>query len=256
MRFCTEAIVIRRSEYSESSQVAHLLTAMEGRISVLARGSHRERSPFGGPLDLLTRGRADIGRRRRGGLDLIYRFDLVHPYRTLRRTRLHWVAGCHLLELIRMFSWPSDQESSLFGHLAATLDGIEGSSGAAAVETWLAAFSARLLESGGFRPQVEACVGCGRAPVPGEAGFSPARGGVVCHTCRKTDPQALSCSDQALALHRRLIDGVGAVQSDGAAPLSPEAVMETRWHLEQCLQYRLERPLRTSLLLRGELGHD
>ncbi|HKB17274.1 MAG TPA: DNA repair protein RecO, partial [Planctomycetota bacterium] len=50
-----DAIVLRRFEYGETSRIAHLLTRERGRISVLAKGAHREKSPFLGALDHLNR---------------------------------------------------------------------------------------------------------------------------------------------------------------------------------------------------------
>jgi recombinational DNA repair protein (RecF pathway) len=65
----TEAIVLRRFDFSENSQVGHLFTRQLGRVSVLARGIKRPGPDLRGPLDLFSRAETRL-RQRRGDLQL------------------------------------------------------------------------------------------------------------------------------------------------------------------------------------------
>ena len=49
----TEALVLRRFDYSETSQIARLYTRSDGRLSVIAKGIKRPNRDLQGPLDLL-----------------------------------------------------------------------------------------------------------------------------------------------------------------------------------------------------------
>ena len=49
----TDALVLRRFDYSETSQIARLYTRSEGRLSVIAKGIKRPNRDLRGPLDLL-----------------------------------------------------------------------------------------------------------------------------------------------------------------------------------------------------------
>ena len=249
MRFQTDAIVIRKAAFSESSQIVHLLTAREGQISALARGTCRSKSSFGGALDLATRGKADVTRRRNSELDIIHGFVIQKPYRGVRQLRSRWVACCYLLELTRLFSWHRDRETDLYFLLDTVLEALETESDLLAIETWMAFFVVRLLDQAGFRPALETCVHCGGALDTVGLRFSVSRGGLLCAACAPTDPAAPVCSAAALQIHRRLQNGAGPAPLDGPTAGS---LAEARMHLDACVEYRLERPLQSLSFLRQE----
>ncbi len=249
MRPLTDALVLARAPYSESSQVVHLLTAGEGRITCLARGVYRPKSNFGGALDVLTRGEADVSRRRGSELDLLHRLRVTHPYRGLRRTLLAWSAASHVLELVRAFSWVRDREAGLFRLVTATLDALEGGPPAEVVETWLAAFALRLLERAGFRPELDGCLGCGARVGEGPVGFSLEEGGVVCPRCAAAKRRIVPLSAGALALERRILSG-----ARGEAPADRDAVSEVRRTIDTVVEHRLERPLLARRLFDEEVA--
>ncbi|MFH0945725.1 MAG: DNA repair protein RecO [Planctomycetota bacterium] len=251
MRFKTDAIVIRRAPFSESSQVVHLLTAREGLVAALARGAYRSKSAFGGAIDLVTRGRADLGRRKSTELDVLHEFKIQNPYRGVRRDSVRWLAACYVIELIRLFSWQRDRETRFFPLLGAVLDAlnaVEDTADSAQVDALLAFYASRLLAGAGLGPMLDACVVCGTTSLRGPVRFSPARGGVICRGC-VGDRTARHCSEASLALHRRLAKGAGPAADRGIPPAS---LSETREHLDACIEYRLERPLQAASLLQSE----
>lgn len=244
MRFDTDALVLAQAPYSESSQVVHLLTASDGRITALARGVYRPKSEFGGALDVMTRGEANLSRRRHSELDLLHRLKVTHPYRGLRGSLLTWAATCHVLELVKAFAWVRDREDGLFRLVTATLDALDRATTPEVVETWLAAFALRLLERAGFRPELDGCVGCGDPVDEERARFSLSEGGVVCGRCAEGRRGVVAVSREALALKRRMLSGAAG----GRTP-TPAAVTEARRNLDRVVEHRLERPLHARLLL-------
>jgi len=245
--FNTDAIVIRRGPYSETSQVADLLTAGEGRITTLVLGAYRTKSAFGGPLDLLTRGEAVVRRRRTTELDVLQAFPLTHPYRGLRASVLQWSAACHALELVRAFAWPRDQESQLFRLLTGFLDAIDGNGMAtesAVLDAWLLTLPGRLLASAGLQPMLDACVGCGSAVRDAASSdirwdLSFDRGGVLCRTCADGSARSTPITPGVRSLLQRAVLTAPAAV---ATPLDRD-VGEARRLLELYLEYRLDRQL-------------
>ena len=251
MRFKTDAIVIRRAPFSESSQIVHLLTAREGRIAALARGAYRSKSSFGGAIDLATRGSADLGRRKSSELDILHQFTVQNPYRGVRRDSVRWLSACYVIELIRLFSWQRDRETRLFPLLAAVLDALnvtEHPANSPETDALLAFYASRLLAGAGLAPMLDACAACGTTTLRGPLRFSPARGGVICRGCAG-DRTARPCSEAGLALHRRLAQGAGPAAGSSILPAS---LFEAREHLDAYIEYRLERPLQAASLLQSE----
>jgi DNA repair protein RecO (recombination protein O) len=73
----TEAYVLRRFDFGETSRIVVLMTRELGRISCLARGAHRPGSPFSGAIDLLLRTRARLALRP-GSLQLLAGLRVSH----------------------------------------------------------------------------------------------------------------------------------------------------------------------------------
>lgn len=242
MRYLTDAIVIQKAPFSESSQIVHLLTAREGRVLALARGAFRPRSGFGGPLDLLVRGEADLLRRTATDLDVLYSFQVKAPYRGIRRSARAWGAGCYLLELATAFSYLRDREAGMFDLLRHALDAIDTATLAEEIESWLLGFAVHALRRAGLAPRVDACGGCGSDRPLGQPDhqefLSPTAGGVLCRACRSAE--AIAVPSAALDLLARLLGHAARpAQSDG------QAIRAARRAVDLYLEYRMEAPTRS-----------
>ena len=82
----TQAIVLRRVEFSESSLVLSLLTPDYGRVSVMAKGARRlARSRIEGPLDLLSLCEVIYYEKPHASLHLLAESDLIEAFVEVRR---------------------------------------------------------------------------------------------------------------------------------------------------------------------------
>lgn len=79
-----DAICLRHSEWSETSQLATLLCREHGLVRGLARGSRRERSAFSGGFELLARGQVVFYEKPTRELANITAWDLTHTHAQLR----------------------------------------------------------------------------------------------------------------------------------------------------------------------------
>ncbi len=231
--------MIARSPYSETSQVVQFLTERSGFVTALARGTYREKSSFGGPLDLVTAGQADFSSRRSSELELLHSFTLDRPYRRLRGDLRRWLAAAHVIELLRPFAWPKDRAHEIYTLAIATLDVLETAVDDATVDAALAYFGARLLLVAGFQPQLDACCSCSRPrESAGKVAFSSRFGGILCAACSARDAATVRCSPAAVDLLKRLL---GA--SDSRAPADGNALSEVRAILDRFVEARVERKL-------------
>ena len=79
-----DAICLRHSEWSETSQLATLLSRRHGLVRGLARGSRRERGAFSGGFELLARGEVVFYEKPTRELANITAWDLTHTHNHLR----------------------------------------------------------------------------------------------------------------------------------------------------------------------------
>lgn len=156
----TAAVVLRRSDFRESSRIVTCLTRDQGRVTALAKGAHRPDSPFLGRIDFLNELQATFGADR-GGLRLFVRADLVRERRGLRARR-RYLAASHLAQLCE-FAMPDQRpEPAVFDLLTGGLALLERCPDAALGHVVLG-LELRHLELLGALPDLERCAHCGVA---------------------------------------------------------------------------------------------
>lgn len=158
-----EALVIRRIDFSETSQIVTLLTP-NGRVDAIAKGSraalvspHRSRK-IDGPIDTLTLNRIVYYEKRGDALDLISECEVIHSFSELRRDLQHWHAGFVVAELALSAVKPHNPDPDLFYAAARAL--VELCS-EADFRFAMADFFARYLAALGRSPDPDLCAASG-----------------------------------------------------------------------------------------------
>lgn len=188
-----EAIVLRCSDFSETSQVVTLFSARHGLLRLLAKGirrSTRERILPG--IDVLERG--DIAFRPAKpdvGLGMLTEWAQRATPATLARSLDTLYAGLYAAEVTPALTEAYDPHEGLYAGLDALLTSLTGiaerNSGSADQGEALSAllrFQAELLRAIGLAPNLRSCGLCGRELAPAKRRyFSPAAGGALCERC-------------------------------------------------------------------------
>src|ERR1700676_2816455 len=116
------AIVLRTTDWSESSRIATLWTREYGKVRVLAKGGRRLRSAFENALDLLTVCSIVLLRKTSGSLDLLTEAQVVTRYPRLRSDLPALYAAYYVAELLADWTEEYDPHPALFDEALATLD--------------------------------------------------------------------------------------------------------------------------------------
>lgn len=178
-----EAIVIRLTEYSETSQIATLFSAAGGLLRLIAKGARRStRQRFSAGLDLLERGELGyVPPRGDAQLGTLTDWTQRASYTGLRRDLLRSYGGLYAAELVAGLTEEHDPHADLYAAFAATLDGLETADAPAGL---VPRFQLALLRSIGYAPELERCTSCNRAVrASGPVFFSPTTGGLLCRDC-------------------------------------------------------------------------
>lgn len=192
------AIVLRRSDFRESSRIVTCLTREHGRLVGLAKGAHRPDSPFLGRLDFLNEVRATFSPDR-GGLRLLERVELLRERRELRDPR-RFVAASHLAQLSD-FALPDDRaDPAFFDLLHGGLNLLERCPPATIPQVVLG-LELRHLELLGALPDLRLCSSCG-APLDAVAYRIDDSPGLVCRD--HAPPPREAVRGEALATLRTL----------------------------------------------------
>jgi DNA repair protein RecO (recombination protein O) len=186
-----QAVVLRLSDYSESSQIVSLFTAASGLVRLIAKGSRRgTRKSFAAGLDLLEYGEVSYAPARGdAGLGILTEWVQRNAFGGLRHDLLRQYGGLYAAELVSKLTEEYDPHPDLFDALVELLRGLatgetapqQASPGPA---TAIVRFQVTLLRAIGYAPTLHRCVSCGRPRVRGTpAYFSSTAGGLICRDC-------------------------------------------------------------------------
>ncbi len=189
------AIVLRVTDFSETSQVVGVFARTHGLLPLIAKGSKRpsKKSTMSGPLDLLTSGEVVfISPKQTAELGTLHAWELADHRKTLRANLPGLNAAMVAAEVTLRLLQPLDPHPELYDELEAALKLLGGPQFARG----LLAYTKAALVAAGYAPQLEACALCGKSLATAAPEtptlFAPSAGGVVCTACSSRVPTVAS----------------------------------------------------------------
>jgi DNA repair protein RecO (recombination protein O) len=200
-----EAITIRLTDFSETSQIGWFYTREFGLVSALAKGAKRPRNSFEGRLDLLCHNQIVFARKRRSTLHTLTECKLRDRFMGLRAAVGRLYAGLYAAELVREMTPPEESQPGVFDLLLWALRALSNGED---LDVTVLVFEVRLLALVGYAPLLDACAGCGQEGVTGKTvRYSAESGGILCPACRDRDPKSVGVPRGALNVLERLCGG-------------------------------------------------
>jgi DNA repair protein RecO (recombination protein O) len=185
----TRALILRRVDYSETSQIVTADTRDRGIVELLAKGSRRPArrgSSFAAPLDL--GGWYDIVYRpRRGELALATEARLIEGFPALRGDLSAWLEACFALDVLRGAFTAGDPHPELLRATLSYLKLLGVGRGRLALRV---RFACELLAASGVASGWEQCASC-RLPLSDHAAWHPPAA-LVCERCRAAGDRPVS----------------------------------------------------------------
>jgi len=207
-----EAVVLRRFEFSETSQVIVCFTRDHGKVRLLAKGVKRStRTRFAPAVDLLdVGGIAFTDAVRRGkSLAQMTEFKQARALGGLRERYERIVAGQYLAEITDLLTEDNDTHAAVYDGLVGALSAL-----ADEAEVWrvVVEYQRLLLRAAGLVPRLDACMLCGRTT--DLTTFCATEGGTVCRHCEMAQVEKMRVTRRVLAYLRA---GHGPVRNGGTA---------------------------------------
>lgn len=201
----TDGLILRVTDFSETSRIVVLFTRDFGKISALAKGGRRLKGPFESALDLLSNCRVVFLRKASSGLDLLTEAQLIQRFRPQEKDLTCLYGGYYLAELLLGLTEDYDPHPELYLTALETLEALGNSELARRA---LLRFQLVLLREIGQLPDFEACAGCGEPLLEGSVfGFWVSQGGLICPTCQREDFSHVTIHAGSAAALRLLANG-------------------------------------------------
>ena len=202
------AIILRVTEFSETSCIVNLLTREFGRIGAIAKGARRPKSPFAAAIDVLAVCEI-VFINKPSALSILTEAKLERRFRSGESDLKRLYAGYYVIELLRSLTDEGEPIPELFDlthEMLVQLD--EGVFSEIEMNNRLLHFELALLDLLGQLPMLTRCVSCGREKTMlSEVNFGLNAGGVLCQTCRRGQPNVVQISSTGF---QSLLDLVGA----------------------------------------------
>jgi len=194
-----QAVVLRKLDYSETSQVLAFFTRHHGKVRAIAKGVKRStRTRFAPALDLLDMGAAvfSVRQPRQEALAILSEWTQVSAAGGLRDRLDRLYAAQYAAALSADLTEDWDPHAALFDALAELLATLVIADRTLPL---IVDFQRTLLAEVGLAPAFDRCVACSRpAPSPAGLHFSAREGGLICRDCegafsekRGVDPESL-----------------------------------------------------------------
>ena len=246
----TEAIELRAVEWSETSLVVTLFTEDFGKVSAIATGARRLKSPFESALDLLSLSSVVFLKKSGESLDLLTEAKLLRRFRSAQVGLLPLYCGYYASELIHALTENHEPIPGVLDSLCHALNELDRQANPA----WTVLdFELQTIQRLGHMPSWRWCVACGEEIETDRQSiaFSPQAGGVLCPNCTTMQRSYMRIRPQTLqTLESRsaaLTDShlANFISEQTPPPIVPAVVRaEIRLVMEQTVIYLSDRRLR------------
>ena len=201
------AICIRAIDYSETSQIVTFFARAAGKIDAIAKGSKRPKSPFDGPIEVLSHGNIVFIDSAGEKLATLTEFQQQPAPINLRNDLFVLYTCLFAAELLNNLTDDYDPHPELFD---AFLDFLHDANqqnstnhGRRDILALLILFQLTLLKEIGLKPILSHCVNCKTRHDHRASGiqypvyFSSSANGLVCRDCESSFPDKIKLTKEA-----------------------------------------------------------
>ena len=223
----TTAIVLRVVEFSETSCIVTMMTREHGKVTAIAKGARRPKSPFEAALDVLSVCRIVFLQKTSAAMDLLTEARLERRFRAASSSLDRLYAGYYIAELLKLLTDDADPHTDLFDLAMQTIETIDAettsSDDSKSLDETILHFELTALRCLGHLPMLTRCVSCGKEKTTlNRVSFGMNAGGILCQGCRvgKRNVISLSSTGFAFLLERTL--GSNGSESQRTAVADPD----------------------------------
>ena len=211
----TTGIVLRVIPFSETSCIVTMFTRDFGKVTTMAKGARRPKSPFEAALDVLALCRIVFLNKNSDAMGLLTEAKLERRFRSATRSLDRLYAGYYIVELLNSMTDDGDPHPELFELSTQVIRQID-SSEISDEEVWLALlnYELKMLSILGHLPMLTKCVSCGREKTTiARVSFGLNAGGILCGACRGGESNIVSLSPEGLQFLLKIVGGQIGEQS-------------------------------------------
>lgn len=179
----TEAIVLSKMNYGDTSSIASLFTEDLGRISVIIKGARSPKSKYGKIVDLINHLLIVLYKKESRELQLLSGADIINHYPSIKSDLNKLKYAYAITELVKNLLAEHEANKKIFKGTVKILGKLNESN--ELVEIIFGRFFIFFLKEIGYELQIESCGICGKQNLQNDAYYNFDKG-LICGECRKS----------------------------------------------------------------------
>lgn len=179
----TEAVVLNKLNYGDSSLIVSLFTKDHGRFSAIAKGGRNPKSKLGMLLDPLNHVNIIFYNKQTRDVQLISSVDIINHYPKLKEDYELLKYGYSILELIKNLIPEHESHEKLFKGIIRIFELMNSKAEPGVV--LFGRFFLFFLSEIGYEMQISRCVNCGKANLSGDYLSYNFELGILCGSCKE-----------------------------------------------------------------------
>jgi len=240
MAICkTDAFVIRKFDFRETSIIVEFFSHDFGRIKGILKGIRGDAKKFGSKLDIFSLNHIVFYQSRGSEIHLVSQCDLIDGFFNIRQDLAKINLASFLMEMISVVMALEDKNEDVFKLILSCLRDLADTHDAHKI---LNIAQIKLLRLSGFKPHFDSCVLCD-SEIEGYANFSTAFGGLLCPKCAYRDMNKHDILKGTVASIRHIEKSDW--QDIRRLSLSSPVRMELKSMLDKFVTFHLEKRLKT-----------
>lgn len=179
----TQAIVLRKIDFGNTSKIAQFYTEDFGKISAIIKGARSPKSKIGAMVDTMNLLQLVLYKKETREVQLVSEIDLIKHYPHIRDDYERFICASAIIELLANLTLENDHSKKIFEGTVRIFSLLDSSNEYPKI--LFAKYFFFFLKEIGYEFQLNNCNVCGknlRADEPSSYNFET---GMMCYECRK-----------------------------------------------------------------------
>ena len=177
----TEGIILRKSDYGDSSSIITIYTRDFGKVSAILKGAKSSKSKCGASGDTLNRVEIVLYKKEGRQVQTISQIDFIKHYQNIKEDLEGLKYAGAILELISELTLEDENNTRLYDGLAKILDLIESPD--TNKKYLFAKFYLFFISELGYKIAIDHCIICSKSLLNGSKLFFNLDNGFMCSEC-------------------------------------------------------------------------
>jgi DNA repair protein RecO (recombination protein O) len=192
----TNGIVLKGTNFGEADRILTILTERQGKIKAIAKGVRKIRSHMAGALEPFML--VDLQFHEGRSMHIVTGAVIVDDYSGIHNDLDKISQAFYIGELIDKLV-PEDIHAPEVFEIAKEIFSLISAELKTVV---MRAFELKIVEAGGFKPELFNCIHCREAITPNDNYWDGVEGGLICSNCQKIERHGKEIKDETVKLLR------------------------------------------------------